>query len=266
MVVNIAHMGGSSLGPENTLAAAGRGLEAGADWWETDVSITRDGELILFHDASLARTTNAPAQFPNRAPWTVSDFSLAEIRSLDAGSWFVESDPFGQIEAGAITAAQQRAYRGQKVPTLREGLIFTQAQGWRINLELKHLPPPPKHFPLIERVLALLDETKIDPQQVAISSFNHDWLHQILAQRPAIEVQALIGYSTDPLDWGQLEFKTYNARYTLVDEDLIQTLREKGIAVNLWTLIEEKDMRRFIITGVAGLITDFPQTLAGLLS
>ncbi len=254
------------MAPENTLAAARKGLEVGADWWETDLAVTSDGELILFHDHSLARTTDAPARFPDRAPWTVGSFSLAEIRSLDAGSWFVDSDPFGQIEAGAVTVAQQRAYRGEKVATLREGLVFTQAEGWRINLELKHLPPPPKHFPLIQRVLTLLDETKIEQERVAISSFNHDWLRQVQARRPELEVQALLGYSTDPLDWGELEFKTYNARYTLVDEDLIRTLREKGIAVNLWTLVEEKDMRRFIAAGVAGLITDFPQPLAALLS
>jgi hypothetical protein len=77
---------------------------------------------------------------------------------------------------------------------------------------------------------------------------------------------ALLGYSKDePLDWGNLEFKNYNARYTLAEETQIRALREKGIAVNLWTVNEERDMRRFIAAGVAGLITDFPQRLRALL-
>jgi len=96
-VLNIAHAGARSLAPENTIAAASKALEVGADMWELDVAVTRDGELILFHDDSLARTTDAVNRFPDRAPWTFTTFSLAEVRSLNAGSWFAETDPFGEI-------------------------------------------------------------------------------------------------------------------------------------------------------------------------
>jgi glycerophosphoryl diester phosphodiesterase len=266
MVLNIAHMGARSLAPENTLAAARKALEIGADLWETDVAVTADGELILFHDDSLARTTDAPARFPDRAPWTFTTFTLAEIRSLDAGSWFVETDPFGHIAAGAVTLAEQMTYRGEKVPTLREALLFTQEANWRVNLELKTLPPPMEHFPVVERVLALIDELKIEKNHLILSSFNLDWLRKVQVCEPNLEIQAVIGFWKDqPLDWGDLEFQTYNARYTSVDENQIRVLREKGIAVNLWTLTEEDDMRRFIAAGAAGLITDFPQTLTALL-
>ena len=60
----IAHRGARSLAPENTLAAARKALEVGADLWETDVSVTNDGELILFHDESLIRTTNVKKTVP----------------------------------------------------------------------------------------------------------------------------------------------------------------------------------------------------------
>ena len=122
MVLNIAHRGARSLAPENTLAAARKALEIGADLWETDVSVTTDGQLILMHDDTLDRTTDAPIRFPGRSPWTVSAFTLAEIRDLDAGSWFVETDPFDQIAAGAVTPGEQAAYRGERVPTLRRAL------------------------------------------------------------------------------------------------------------------------------------------------
>jgi glycerophosphoryl diester phosphodiesterase len=265
MVLNIAHRGARSLAPENTLAAARKALEIGADLWETDVGVTADGELILFHDDSLARTTDAEVRFPDRAPWTFAAFTRAEIRTLDAGSWFVETDPFEQIAAGAVTLTEQAAYRGEKVPTLREALIFTRDASWRINLELKRLPPPLERFPVVERVLALVDELEIPPRQLILSAFNHNWLRQAQALRPDIAVQALIGYSfTAPLDWDDLSFATYNARSTLITEDKIREVTTQGIAVNLFTVNDEADMRRFIAAGVAGLFTDFPQRLREL--
>jgi glycerophosphoryl diester phosphodiesterase len=265
MVLNIAHRGARSLAPENTLAAARKALELGADLWETDVGVTADGELILFHDDSLARTTDASARFHDRAPWTFTAFTLAEIRTLDAGSWFAETDPFGQIAAGAVTPTEQAAYRGEKVPTLREALVLTRDADWRVNLELKRLPPPADRFPVVERVLALVDELEMPSYQVALSAFNHDWLRQAQTLRPDIEVQALIGYSfIAPLDWGDLSFATYNARSTLITEDKVREVTSQGIAINLFTVNEEDDMRRFIAAGVTGLFTDFPQRLLNL--
>lgn len=265
MVVNIAHRGARSLAPENTLAAARKALEIGADRWEADVGVSADGELILFHDDSLARTTDAEIRFPDRAPWTFSTFSLAEIRSLDTGSRFAETDPFGQIAAGAVTPAELDAYRGEKVPTVREALLFTAEAGWCLNLELKRLPSQLAHFPVVERVLALVDELGMPPHQVILSSFDHDWLRQAQALRPDIAIQALIGYSfTAPLDWGDLSFSTYNARSTLITEEKIREVVAKGITVNLFTVNEVDDMRRFIAAGATGLFTDFPQRLLAL--
>jgi glycerophosphoryl diester phosphodiesterase len=265
MVANIAHRGARSLAPENTLAAARKALEIGADLWETDVGVTADGELILFHDDSLARTTDATSRFPHRAPWTFTTFTLPEIRSLDAGSWFVDTDPFGQIAVGAVTPTEQDAYRGEQVTTLREALLFTRDAGWRVNLELKRLPPPLERFPVVERVLALVGELEMPPHQVILSAFNHDWLRQAQALRLDIEVQALIGYSsTAPLDWGDLSFATYNARSTLITVEKIREVTAQGIAVNLFTVNDENEMRLFIDAGVTGLFTDFPQRLANL--
>jgi glycerophosphoryl diester phosphodiesterase len=265
MVVNIAHRGARSLAPENTLAAARKGLAAGADLWETDVGVSADGELILFHDDSLTRTTDAATRFPHRAPWTFTTFSLSEIRTLDAGSWFVETDPFGQIAAGAVTPAEQTLFRGEKVPTVSEALLFTAEAHWRINLELKRLPPPMAQFPVVKRVLALIDEIEIETNQVIISSFNHAWLREVQARNSEIAVQALIGWPpTDPLDWGDWEFEVYNARSTLIDEGQIHRAIDKGREVNIFTVNEEREMRRFIAAGVTGLFTDFPQRLEAL--
>jgi glycerophosphoryl diester phosphodiesterase len=266
MTINIAHRGARSLAPENTIAAARKALEVGADFWEVDVAVTADEVLILFHDDSLARTTDAEVRFPDRAPWTFTTFTSSELRSLDAGSWFLETDPFGQIAAGEVTADEQASFKGERIPTLVEALRFTQAHNWRINVELKRLPPPMDRFPVVDRALSLIEDTGIDPRHFVISSFNHDWLRQVRKRNSNIALQALIGLpQTEPQDWGTLEFETYNARSTLTEPEQVRTLRKKRIAVNLYIVNEREEMLRFIAAGAAGLITDFPQTLAGLL-
>ncbi len=261
-VLNIAHRGARSLAPENTLAAARAAVEVGADMWETDVGVTRDEVLILFHNDSLAHTTDARSLFPERAPWIFTCFDYAEIRKLDAGSWFVQTDPFGQLESGAVPAHRSASYVGEKIPSLEEALLFTRDAGWRVNIELKQLPPPMEKFPVVERVLALIDRCGIGPEHFLLSSFNLGWLKQIRHTRPDIELQAVVGFSeTEPIHWEPLEFETYNARHTLVTEEDMRALREREVALNVWAVNEESDMRRFMSAGVTGIITDFPQRL-----
>ncbi|RME74263.1 MAG: glycerophosphodiester phosphodiesterase [Chloroflexi bacterium] len=266
MVTNIAHGGARSLAPENTLAAARKALEIGADLWETDVAVTADEQLILFHDDSMARTTNAAAVFPARRPWIFTTMTFDEVRALDAGSWFVETDPFGQIAAGAVSAAQQQSYRGEKVPTLAEALIFTQEANFTINIELKRLPPPLEKFPVPDRVLDLVDALKIDHHRLIFSSANQQWLRVVKKRHPDLIVQAVLGIpETAPLEWGNYEFDAYNVRHTMIDEATIRNLHQRGVNINLWTVNHEEDMRRFIAAGAAGLITDFPQRLKKVL-
>ena len=264
-VLNIAHAGGRSLAPENTIAAAKKALKVGADMWELDVAVTRDEELILFHDDSLARTTDAASRFPNRAPWIFTTFTLEEIRTLDAGSWFIEADPFGEIAAGRISTEDLASYRGERIPTLEEALRFTKEHRFRVNVELKRLPAPMEDFPIVERVLSLIDQLDV-ADCVVISSFNHDWLRQVEARWPEIEVHALVGYPYDaPNAWDNFHFKTYNVCAERTDAAEIRMLRAKGLGVNVWTVNEERNMERFITAGATGLFTDFPHRLSALL-
>jgi glycerophosphoryl diester phosphodiesterase len=97
--VCIAHAGASQYAPAHTLAAYALALKMGADYVEQDLQLTKDGVLICIHDATLERCTNAEDVFPSRhrtierdgaavRTWPVVDFTLEEIRTLDAGSWF----------------------------------------------------------------------------------------------------------------------------------------------------------------------------------
>jgi glycerophosphoryl diester phosphodiesterase len=138
----IAHRGASGYAPEHTLAAYKLAIEQGADYVEQDLQVTKDGVLICLHDPDLARTTNVAELFPERATlrdpeesgtpkrgWYTVDFTLAEIKSLDAGSWFNRANPF----------ATDPSYVGQRVPTMAETIAFV-GQRAGLYIELKHYP------------------------------------------------------------------------------------------------------------------------------
>jgi glycerophosphoryl diester phosphodiesterase len=95
----IAHRGASAYAPEHSSYAYKLAMEMGADFVEQDLAVTRDGVLVCIHDLTLERTTNVEEVFPDRfventaagntgKHWLVNDFTLAEIKRLDAGSWF----------------------------------------------------------------------------------------------------------------------------------------------------------------------------------
>ncbi len=265
MTLVIAHRGARSLAPENTLAAVRIAHETGADLWETDVSVTRDGGLILFHDETLLRCTNVLSQFPSRPSYRVKDFDLEEIQSLDAGSYFMETDPFSQIAAGNVGARNLEAFAGEPIPTLEQGLVFTKENDWIVNLELKYYPSPgsdtaDQNTFLPDKTLEIIRQTGIGLDQVVISSFKHDWLERIRAKEPRIEVQALVGENdSDPLDFGDFSFPTYNANSTLIQVDQIERLKKKGRKINLFTVNDPDKFYHFVKLGVDGIFTDFPQ-------
>ena len=107
----VAHRGASAYAPEHTIAAYRLAIEQGADFVEQDLQITRDGVLVCLHDLTLERTTDVEQVFPDRYRvergrkiWPVPDFTLAEIRQLDAGSWF------------------DSRFAGERVPTWQEAI------------------------------------------------------------------------------------------------------------------------------------------------
>ena len=107
----VGHRGASGYAPENTLAAFRRAVELGATFIETDLQLSRDARFIAIHDATLDRTTTA------RGP--VQALTLAELRELDAGSWFGP------------------AFAGERIPTLEEILEFARHSDVALCLELK---------------------------------------------------------------------------------------------------------------------------------
>jgi glycerophosphoryl diester phosphodiesterase len=260
MVAIIAHRGARSLAPENTLAAARRAHALGADLWETDVAVTADDQLVLMHDDSMTRTTDVADRFPDRVPAPFSTYTLAEIRSLDAGAWFERDDPFGQVAAGAVERGDLLGFVGEKVPTLREAFELTLELDWFLNLELKAQPRPKDGFDVVGAVLALADEVGIGPDHLLLSSARHAWLKTVRQRRPDFEVQAILGlFPEDPIDFGDPLFDTFNPRITRVSIEQIEQQLARGTRLNPYTVNDPETIARLVDIGITGLITDFPQ-------
>lgn len=237
-VLNIAHRGASGHAPENTMAAFERCIELGATAIETDVQMTSDGSLVLIHDESLARTAGSPK--------LVKDVTLEELRRLDAGSWF---DP---------------AFRGERVPTLRELLELVKPYSLLLNLELKNGVVP---YPGLEE--AVVEEIRRFgmSDRVILSSFNHYSL--VKCKRLAPEVRTGILYMEglyEPWDYAsRIGAEALHAYHYAVLPEWVAQAAERGIAYHPFTVNEPAEMRRLLAAGVSGIITDYPDRLAELL-
>ncbi len=265
-IFDIAHAGASSLAPQNTLAAGRVALELGADVWGVDVHSTEDGIFILMHDETLDRTTDVEEVFPTRAPWRVEDFTLDEIRRLDAGSWFLREDPFGQIEAGRLSAADLESYVGEPVPTLREALEFVVEHRWLIDIEVK---PTADSDPegLVRRLLDLIEETGAAGSAM-ISSFDHEILRAVKRLDPTVPIGALSIFPPfDPVAYlNDLQADVYLPSLVGFTDTLLRDLSEAGIGVHVWTYNAEDQLERLADTpGITGIYTDFPQRLEPIL-
>ncbi|PKO07241.1 MAG: glycerophosphodiester phosphodiesterase [Chloroflexi bacterium HGW-Chloroflexi-3] len=266
-VTIIAHRGARSIAPENTISAAKRAFENHADGWELDVAMSVDGELVVLHDDTLERTSNVAEVFPDRSPWSVNNFTLEDLKKLDVGSWFVDSDPFDQIAQGIVPPEIVNEYVGEPIPMLREALIYTKDNQWWVNIEIKDASETPADAVIVSKVVALVEELDIQ-DQVLISSFNMEYLKQVKSINKDLPTGVLVNkIIMDPLAlMKELDAQAFHPGMKVTYEKQVKLLLEEGYAVNVWTVNEESDMQKLIEMGVTGIITDYPQRAFTLLN
>lgn len=250
-VVDVAHRGSSGDAPENTVAAVELALDQHASFVEVDVQRSSDDELVIMHDTDLARTTNVEQVFPDRSPWKVGDFTLEEIRRLDAGSWFA------------------RKYAGEPVPTLRE---VVEAIGNRAGLllELK----APELYPGIEaeidkelRSVPGYFDSAVRGGRLVVQSFNHDSMRAYDALAPEVPTGLLFGSRPtevqldDAAGWAE----QVNPSYRVTDQELVADVHQRGMTISVYTLNSGSLMREYIDMGVDGIITNYPLVLRDIL-
>lgn len=257
----IAHRGARGHSPENTLVAASLGHTAGADLWELDVNYSSDFELVIIHDDTLPRTTDVEVKFPGRASYRVCDFTLAELRTLDAGSWYCSKDPFGRVAANEIPSKTLTSFANLAVPTLEEALLLTRELGWAVNVEIKNHAHLIGHDTVTKAVLDLVRKLGMDGKQVLLSSFQHQYLREARDLFPGLPTGALVEdvRPEDPValcrEIGAVAY--HPDRRILAPGDLAE-LKKAGLAVNVWTVNDMDEAARLLHEGATGIITDFP--------
>ncbi|GAA3952605.1 hydrolase [Actinomadura viridis] len=249
-VANVAHRGASAYAPENTIAAFRLARAQRADMFELDVQETKDHQLILMHDTTLARTTDVESVYPDRAPWPVSAFTLAEIRKLDAGSWF-----------GA-------KYAGERVPTLAEALRSMRGSGLGLLLEVK----APSLYPGIEgRIAAELRRhpswLRPDPSErlLVVQSFDFDSMRRFHAIMPRVPVGLLGTPAVEDLPELAGFADQINPNHGALTAEYVQRVHRLRMEVFTWTVDDPAAMRRVIGLGVDGVITNKPDVLGDVL-
>jgi glycerophosphoryl diester phosphodiesterase len=249
--VIIAHRGASGYAPENTAAAADAAAALGTSWVETDVQRTADGELVLMHDTTLERTTNAEELFPDRAPWNVADFTAEEIAQLDAGSWFGEE------------------FAGEPVPTLADFLRTLEANGQQLLLELKQTELYPG---IEEEVLAELEaagwlKEEFPGERLVIQSFEADAVRAVHELAPTVKT----GFLGTP---GAAELPEYaefadqiNPTYADLTAEYVAEIQSltgphgEPLEVSTWTVDDAGTARLVADLGVDGIITNVPDVV-----
>lgn len=230
------HRGASAYAPMNTLPAFELALEQGADGIELDVHRSKDGHAVICHDFTVDATTDGSGR--------VSDLTLAQLRSLDAGGWFAES------------------FRGICVPTLDE--VF-EAVGSRlyVNVEIKSETPETDG---VEQVVA---ETIIRhgmAQRVIVSSFNPLALQRFRAILPEVPIgflyQAVMPIDTQSLmQQIGLRYEARHPHHEMVNAAYVDRAHSAGYRVNVWTVNDPLRAGLLRDLGVDAIITDKPDVI-----
>ena len=258
-----AHRGARGYAPENTMPAFKKAHELGAEVIELDVNLTKDGHVVVFHDFVLKRTSNISVhpELQKKGEKTgVHNLTLKELRTLDAGKWYAEVDPFGQITNDNVSKKEVEAFTGTVIPTLEEVLVFIKESGMLLNLEIKDQTKIGNDDQtLVYKVLELITQYDVKAQTM-ISSFNHNYLRTIQKEMPDMPLGVLVEERLEnPVEYcKKLGAVAYHPSRRFTTADDIKRLREAGLMVNIWTINSEHELHVFADWGANGLISDFP--------
>ena len=228
-----AHRGSSGTRPENTLPAFAEAVRVGADGIELDVQLTKDHQLIVMHDEEVNRTTNGKG--------AISDKTLAEMKELNAGSWF------------------DKEYASTKVPTLKEVLDLLAIRNFRgmLAIELKTDKHP---YPGIEGLVSKLMTSQKWPFTYSYSSFNMETLKRIHEIEPETRIEFIMGTSKKKpalaLEHPFVKGIHPDKKWVWKHEGEVKSF---PLDIRPWTVNTEEEVKRCLSCGVQGIFTDFPE-------
>lgn len=244
----IAHKGASGLAPENTMAAFELALEMEVDMIELDVRNTSDEQIIVFHDETLDRTTDGTG--------LVHDYTLDEIKKLDAGAWFGEAK-----------------FVEERVPTLKEVLDYINGR-CKVLIEIKHMDHPHYHD-FAEKLIDVIREEENGYDWVILQSYENEYLEAAHEYDEHVQTKKLlIGEDSTPLIAFYMETRLHlgraklegrlsalNPEYTTLSTRRIFRMHAHGFKVYTYPVNTREDMVKMMHMGVDGIITDHPEEM-----
>jgi glycerophosphoryl diester phosphodiesterase len=250
---NFAHRGASARAPENTLEAFRLAVEAGAGGLEIDVHMTRDGETVVIHDATVDRTTDGSG--------AVAGMTLDELRNLDAGYHF-------SPDGGGTYPYRGR---GLRIPTLAE--VYEAFPAACVNVDIKEPQPGAE-----EAVLRVVRNAGAEERSLVVSD-DHAVVRRfrrVSAARistGASRLEITVFYVLSRLSLQRLVHPAYDALQVPVDHRGISLVtprfvgaaHSRGVRVDVWTINDPGEMRRLLDLGVDVIMTDRPESLATVL-
>lgn len=252
-VLIIGHRGAAGLAPENTLPSFETALAHGAHMLELDVWPTRDGHIVVLHDATVDRTTNGSGR--------ITEMTLAEVQALDAGYRFT---PDG---------GRTYPWRGQGVvvPTLEE--VLRTFSDTAFVIEIKYSDPA-----VVPAVVDVIDATGARGR-VMIGSFHSEVVQRVREVAPDIPTsygrdevlryviaQRLgVGSFVKPVA-NALQLPEWEGMLRVVNPGMARLARRQGLDLHVWTINDEETMQRLIALGADAIITDYPDRLQRVLT
>lgn len=233
----IAHRGASGHAPENTLAGFKKAVTLGATFIETDLQLTRDVRLVAIHDETVNRTTNGKG--------AVHDVTLAELRRLDAGSWFGSE------------------FAGERIPTIEEILDFAKKYDVIFYLEMK----PGGAFGGEHALIGSLRASGEIARTIVIS-FDAAILANVRKIEPTVMTGLLYdGQIEKPIDQAlEVGARQLAVRGDLISPALLTAARAKDLQVVCWTVNNGAHMRLLMDASVDGIMSDYPDRLVATAS
>lgn len=230
----IGHRGAAAYAPENTMPAFQKALQLGCHWVEFDVMLSQDGEVFVFHDDSLQRTTNGQGYLASQP--------ASYIKSLDAGAWF------------------GKAFQGTSIPTLREVLAWLIQHDMHANIEIKTSP----NADLALAVIAHLEKYwPKDRHWPLVSSFDYQALSVCAKQKPDLPLGLLLDkWPKNTLDLAKaIHCFSIHLSQKITTKPRVALIKSAGYAVGVYTVNQRPLAFKLLDWGVDTLFSDYPDLL-----
>ncbi len=245
----IAHRGASALAPENTLAAFQKAITDGAEGIEFDVRLSKDGIVVVFHDAALERLTAQKN--------LVSSLTAEELKKIDVGSWFNERKPNHSNDD----------FSGERIPTLSQLLEFLKDFKGLIYIELKCRKSETEK--LAKAVCEVISDSPL-LSNIIVKSFQLEVIPQIRRFCPKVKTAALFAPKIMTIlrkekrlvkIAHELGADMISVHFSLATRKLIKKAEKRNLPVTIWTADNPRWVKRAFDLGLFALITNNPALL-----